>query len=130
MGLGRGLVDRARVLVTVADGPKVEGRRQTREEASEWFRARFDEQGAAERDPETGVVVHRPELMYGRRDVRGGEIPPIRASDRIEVDSRPFGRRVFEVTGDPDPMRKRRTVLGWTASLARVQENALREPRS
>jgi hypothetical protein len=91
----------------------------------EWFRARLflDMQQYAERDEqgERRKVVHTPQLMFGVRDVVGGAVAVL-AEEEVEVDSPEFGRQVWRVTGDPQPIRKKRAVIGGLVTLERVVE--------
>jgi len=41
-------------------------------------------------------------------------------NDRVEVDSRELGRYIWIVQGEPNAMRKKRSVLGKTVALKRV----------
>lgn len=79
-----------------------------------------DQQGSHKR------TVRRPTLLYGTRDSEGGGITldTISADDLVEVDSREFGRVTFRVTGDAEPLRRRRSLIGFEIALARVDEEA------
>lgn len=122
MGLGGALVDRARPVRRTDAGLRVEGRTQYGEAKGPWFRCRLElpaagEQGAAP----TGVrpVLTEPTLMYEPRDEEGDPLH-LTNQERVEVVSRELGSELWELTGDPQPIRKRRTLIGWQAQLRRL----------
>jgi hypothetical protein len=121
MGLGGALVDRARPVRRAAAGLRVEGRTQYGEARGPWFRCRLELPAAAEQGGvPTGVrpVPTSPTLLYETRDEEGD---PLRLTnqERLEVVSKELGSEEWEITGDPQPIRKRRTLIGWQASLRR-----------
>jgi hypothetical protein len=125
VAIGAALVDRARTVRREATGQRVEGTSLMAPVFGEWFRARLflDMQQYAERDEqgERRKVVHTPQLMFGVRDVVGGAVAVL-AEEEVEVDSPEFGRQVWRVTGDPQPIRKKRAVIGGLVTLERVVE--------
>jgi hypothetical protein len=44
----------------------------------------------------------------------------LHGSDRVEIISPLYGTFMMEVQGEPTPIRKRRTVIGYTATLQKV----------
>lgn len=126
MALGTALVDRARLISKQSTGRKVDGKTQAGDVTGPWFRARLELPEGQEGDSNvTGRrrTVVRPSLMCGARDSEGNTIS-FGSHDRLDVDSPQLGRATFEVAGEPKPMRKRRTVIGWEVTLARVEEHS------
>lgn len=124
MALGGALVDRARI-VRKAPGVPVEGRQRFAPVYGAWFRCRFELRNQRKgREPQSNVprVVKQPHLMYGLRDMEGQNVELL-ATDLLQVVSPELGQAFYELTGDPDPMRKRRRVLGWEVDLQRVEEH-------
>lgn len=125
MALARALVDRARVLRREPSPVKVEGTTQFVDTSSAWFRARLI---VASIDGESGGnqpgrtrVPRTPQLLYGLRDDAGERIE-LHADDRVEVSSNELGSGLWNVNGEPQPLRKRVAMLGGLANLARVDE--------
>jgi hypothetical protein len=122
MGLGGALVDRARPVRRAAAGLRVEGRTQYGEAKGPWFRCRLELPAAGEQaDTPTGVrpVLTEPTLLYGTRDEEGDALH-LTNQERLEVESRELGSELWEIIGGPQPIRKRRTLLGWQAQLRRL----------
>jgi hypothetical protein len=130
VSLRSALVDRATLLVTVDAGPPVEGRPRTAEVESTPFRCRFEEVGGRRKDPGTGRMVQTPEIMYALRDMKGKPIPPLAATDRIIIRSKAFPERTYQVSGDPEPMRGKSRIIGWTVPLSRVSDTRRGAPRT
>lgn len=127
MGLGAALVDRARPLRKEPTTARVEGTTRVAWTTHEWFRARLFLGGDAEGEaPQSNHkrVLRTPTLLCGRADSSGAALV-IQHDDRLEVDSAQLGRAVWEVTGEPEPLRKRRTVIGYQLTLRRVVEHGL-----
>jgi hypothetical protein len=131
VSLNAALVDRGRVVRKVA-GAKVQGRSRVTDVHGAWFRVRLmpgpvpegeDEQRGRRRTSPS------PSLMAAVKD-EAGELVEIRSSDEIEVDSPELGLARWRVTGDPEPMRKKRRVIGWTVTLERLVEPARDEVAS
>lgn len=128
MALGAVLKDRARYVRNEPAAVKVEGSTVMVSDSSPWFRARLEMTALPESQDSQGRsrIVPAPSLMFGVRDSEGNSLIRddggcvISAQDRIEVESRELGTAIWEVTGDPVPMRKKRTVLGYQAPLQRV----------
>lgn len=90
-----------------------------------WFRCRITENPAPDANDAQGGqrrVARTAQLLCGIKDVDGGALV-VKASDRLEVYSKQLGRHVYEVTSDGEPLRKKRRVIGWSATLVRVQEH-------
>lgn len=125
MGLAAVLVDRARTIRKEA-GARVEGRSANVTVEGAWFKARLMlDTAEAQESVDTGrgrrATVPRPQLLYGVGDLEGGTVD-VFASDQIEVFSVELGSAIWRVTGDPQPIRKKRRVIGWQAGLERLHE--------
>jgi hypothetical protein len=123
MALRGALVDTAYRIRKQPDARKVEGSTVYAPTESEPIKARLTLSTAAER-PEDGRVVTepRPTLIVLKKDMRGNELD-WKASDRIRVESRELGINTFEIDGDPQPMRKKRRIIGYSLTLRRTEEN-------
>ena len=137
MGINVALVDRARIVSSEAIGKKVEGTVIFDEASGDWFKCRLTLAAAPETQPpsykgETSASTHATaraaEIMYALRD-SGGEAVVLTAADRLEVDSVALGRALYEVQGDPEPIRKKRALLGWTVNTVLVDEHHYAEAR-
>jgi hypothetical protein len=116
------LVDRARLLREAAQPVKVEGTTISDEVRGPWFRVRLTIPPAGDAPDTAGArrrVVDRPTLLTDKRD-ETGEPVEIKHTDRIEVDSKQLGRAIYEVSGRVEPIRKKRSVMGWQATIHRV----------
>lgn len=125
MSLNSALVDRARRLVDTPTPVKVEGTTQFQTLTYPWFKVRLTLSPAPESDDPQAARrrVPRPAtLLVGRKDADGNPTV-INADDRLEVDSKQLGRAIYQVTGDGEPIRKKRKQIGWTATLVRVEEH-------
>jgi hypothetical protein len=129
VALRSALVDRARRVVPTPLPEKVEGTTIFETLRYPWFRCRVtlnaapdsnDAQGGRRRTPRTA------EIMCGVRDQDRNRLT-IRSADRLEVYSKQLGRGVFEITSDGEPIRKKRKVIGWTATIVRVNEHEFEE---
>jgi hypothetical protein len=128
MGLTGALVDRARTVESRRSGRRVEGRTVFRPVAGTWFKARLELPQGSETDAPTGArtVIVQPTLMFATRDSDGQPVE-VTNQKRVEVDSAQLGRTVWDVIADPQPIRKRRTVIGWQAPLRRVEMHEAEE---
>lgn len=134
MGLRAALVDRAYRVRKGATSKRVEGSTIFTAQESEAIKARLSIQQAGERTEDGRVLTEpQPTLIIYKRDTLGEELD-WKATDRIRVESRELGTHEYEVSGDPQPMRKKRSIIGWTLTLRRTEENQVwgrnRKPRS
>lgn len=133
MAIGAVLVDRARVLSKESAGRKVEGTTQMTPVIGPWFRARLFLPAAGEDDGPSGNgygrkrTVARPQLMYALRDTDGGDID-LHFDHKVEVDSVQLGRAVWEVDGEPEKIRKKRSLIGHLANLTKTTERPFDSP--
>lgn len=133
MGLRSVLVDRAYRIRKGATSKRVEGSTIFSAQESEQIRVRLSIQQAGERTDDGRVLTEpQPTLLVYKRDILGEELD-WKATDRIRVESAELGTHEYEVSGDPQPMRKKRRVIGWTLNLRRTEENEVwgrnRKPR-
>lgn len=123
MGLNAALVDRARVVERRAAGARVEGRTLYGETRGAWFRCRLtlpstrEVQAAATRMPQANI---EPTLLVGDRDEAGDPVT-LTIAQRVEVDSPELGEALWEVVTEPEPLRKKRRVLGYQATVRRIE---------
>lgn len=125
MGLGAALVDRARPLTKEPIATRVEGTTQMTTVAGSWFKARLFLTAGREDSGAQGSYVRAvqgPQLMYALRDSEGEPIV-LNFDDKVEVDSPQLGRAVWRVVNQPEPIRKKRSLIGGLANLERVEEH-------
>lgn len=125
MGLNAVLVDQARTVRSEA-GPRIGGRSQMQPVFGPWFRARLflDTASADEAEDDNRgrrKTVPRPTLMCGVADLQGNALS-VKASDELEVASAELGTARWKITADPQPIRKKRRVIGMQLTLARMAE--------
>lgn len=121
MALGSALVDKARVHRTLKTSAKLQGTLQTKEFTSEWFRCRVTMPRGSEQTEEGRRKKQKtPELMCGRVNVLG-EAVEILAGDTLELQSVQLGNVTLQIAGDPEPIRKRRSIIGWQVGLSKVE---------
>lgn len=106
---------------------KVQGTTQMTPVASAWFRARLFLPAGSESDGPAGngvgrkKVIDRPQLMYALRDTDGEPIE-IHFDQKVEVESAELGHAIWKVNGEPEKIRKRRSVIGHLATLEKSTE--------
>lgn len=124
MSLSAVLVDRARLLRKGAQPLKVEGRTQFVDtEPGTWFACRLSLPTAPESyDPATvrKRVVIVPTILYDLEDDQDNEVL-LNASDMLEIESDDLGNATWQVTANPEPLRRREGLVGWQVALRRVQ---------
>lgn len=121
MAIGAATPHRARVRREQRTGARVEGRAVTAPVWSPSFRCRFTESQESESRDASGVRRVKPAtLLLSRNALRAAGIDPLKASDRVEVVKNGV-TLLMEVMGEPKAISKRRTVIGYVASLSKVQ---------
>lgn len=123
MALGSAMVDRARIIRRAPSPVKIEGRTQMTTVRGAWFRCRLnlrsDSQSQGPGDnPRT---TRRPTLMLLPLDIEGRAVD-LRHTDKVEVDSPELGLNLWEVDGEPEPLRKKRRVIGYEVPVKRVEQ--------
>jgi hypothetical protein len=125
MALGAALVDRARLIASEPTGERVEGTTYFAPMEGEWFRARLFLPAAQEGpDQPRGYrrAISHPQLMFGMRDA-AGELVRLHFNDRVLVQSvEQDVYSVWKVNGEPQPIRKKRSMIGWLANLEKSLE--------
>lgn len=123
MALTSAMVDRAFLQRRAADALKVNGRTVHSNTESPEIRARLTKAPAGERAEDGRKVAEdRPTLLLARRDAEREAVVP-RKTDRLRIVSRELGEGVWEVDGIPQPLRKKRRVIGWTMSVVQLEED-------
>jgi hypothetical protein len=119
------LVDRARRVIDAPTPVRVEGTTRFETVHDAWFKCRFTYSPAPDSDDTQGGVRRTPrngQFMCGMKDTDGNTLQ-ISSADRLELDSNELGQAIFEVTGDLEPIRKKRKMLGWMGTVVRVEEH-------
>lgn len=122
MALGAALVDRARVVRREEAGRKVEGTTTYGTTLGPWFKARlFPEISREQLDAANRrrIIPNKPTMLAALKDENGDRVL-ITNEARLEVDSAELGREVWDVTCEPQAIRKKRAVIGWYFSVQRV----------
>jgi hypothetical protein len=127
MGLNAALVDRARPVRKASAGIRVGGTHRYAGVRGDWFRCRL-ELGPAGLD-NTAPATHRkgtrgPSAMLALLDERSEPVA-VSVEDRLEIDSPNLGQSLWDVIENPEPIRKKRRVIGWQVRLRRVEDRAL-----
>lgn len=120
MALGAALVDRGRLVRREKTATEIDGEKQYKDaepEKAPWFRCRLQMvKGSEQQQDGRRRRVVRPTLLLGRKTtlVKG---------DQVEIKCKQlFGDelQLFTIDGDPEPLRKRRTVIGFEATLSKA----------
>lgn len=131
MALGSALVDRARIVRNTPQPRKVEGRTQMAKVKHAWFRCRLTlPQRPHSNDPSNGRrrTDSRPSLLYGLRDA-DGEPVDLSPEDEVEIESKELGTALWRLDAAPEPLRKRRSLVGYEVRLRAVEKREF-EPRT
>lgn len=122
MALRSALVDQGYLHRRTRTVKRVGGRSLYKDNEGPMFRVRLDLGSAPENVREGRLeTVPRPRLLTGKRDSEGNLLE-FHSSDVVRVVSAQLGEADWEVDGDPEPLRKRRTVIGWLLNVSRVSE--------
>jgi hypothetical protein len=130
MGLTHALVDRARLIERVPSPVRVNKRTTFTDVTEPWFRVRLQLPSAPESAEGAGGhsrVEVRPTLLVGIKDSEGNPVV-LTVEKLIEVDSKELGRAVYRFDADPEPLRRRRRVIGFEVPLRRVEEHEFEPP--
>lgn len=124
MALNAALVDRARVIKKRAAGRVVDGETLYGEVEGPWFKVRIDLGTEGESiDPAAGgrKVDRSPSMLVALRDEDGDPVV-LTIEDRVQYQSStlPVANEVWDVISDPQPLRKKRRVIGWNVTLRKV----------
>lgn len=122
--IGSALPDRARVVRIVRRDVRVEGSYQTATSHGPWFRCRFDPGGEGEQRSAGGIRRTRDaQLLIGRRALDGSKVQLV-GSDVVEIESKALGTLSMQLSGAPEPIVARRSIVGWVATLSQVDKKA------
>jgi hypothetical protein len=138
MGLLAVLVDEARrVYEEEPEGePWAEGEPPSEEKTGPWFRARLFPGQPRVSSPEARgrmlLIEGDAQLLLGVKDREGaklyddtGEFVAFDADDILEVKSKQLGTARWQVIAMPEPLRKKRRVIGYQCQLRRVRETVV-----
>lgn len=125
MSLEAVLVDRARLVRKADSGVKVGGRTTFVEaDPGTWFAARLTMPTTSPEQLPAGFVSKRvvlvPTLVYGTDDDDDNPVE-LRFNDELDVESDDLGSARWQVTTEPQPFRKRESILGFQVTLKRVE---------
>jgi hypothetical protein len=117
------LVDQGRSVSRVPVSPRVEGQTQIGLVYGEWFRARLFLEQAPEAPDAGGHLraVSSPQFLMDIVDLQGNPVS-VNADEHVEINSPELGRATWQVIDDPQPIRKKRRVIGYYGALRQVQE--------
>jgi hypothetical protein len=125
MSLGSVLVDRANLIRSEPTEEVIEGSvvfTEGEDAEGPEFRARLQISQSPERTKEGMTQADpRPMLLTERKDLEGNDLD-FRTSDKIRVVSKELGTATWEVDGEPEPLRKKRTIIGWQLQIHKVDE--------
>jgi hypothetical protein len=124
MSLAAVCVDRARIIVKEAGGPRKEGKTSFVQVPGQWFKCRLFLEGTTDtEDPQAGRWSSQStqQLICLPRDLDGNPLV-FRADRALDVLSKELGRAVWRLAGEPEPLRKKRRVIGYLAQVSRVVE--------
>lgn len=119
-------VDRGRLLVKEPSARRVEGSTTFVPVPGPWFRCRLFYEGAPDQtDPQGGHFkeVSEPQVLVPVTALDGSRLD-FHADHRLQVNSRELGHAVWRLAGEPEPLRKRRRIIGWLLTVERVIERA------
>jgi hypothetical protein len=123
MALGSALVDRARIVRNRPQPQRVDGRTEFAKVSSSWFRCRLTVP-ARPRNRQGNVTrsESHPTLLYEVKNADGDPVG-LTGDDEVEVVAAELGDAagLFKVDGEPEPLRKRRTVIGFQVPLKRIE---------
>lgn len=123
MGLSSALVDRATPVTREPVGAKVEGRTVRSSVEGVEFKCRLDFGSMGDTtDPAVGspMVSRVATMLFAFRDVNGDPVT-IDAGMRVRIVSRSLGiDELFDVAGDPEPIRKKKKMLAWQVEIRHV----------
>jgi hypothetical protein len=125
MGLRSALVDRARLVERVASPVRINKRTTFTNVTEPWFKARLQMPSAPETAEAAGGKTRnevRPSMLFDWRDSEGNAVV-LTTEKVVEVDSKELGRFYFRPDADPEPLRKKRRVIGFEVPLRRVEEH-------
>lgn len=125
MALGTALVDRAVIVRQVASTERVEGTTLLAPVRSEVFKCRLFVPLASEGPDESRGyrrAMSYPQMLFAKADLRGDPVTLL-FNDQVEITSKEQGGLTrWKVNGEPQPLRRKRSVLGFLVNLERSIE--------
>lgn len=126
MALGGALKDTGRIVRKEAQAKRVEGRTRFVPVARPDFKCRLTIKRVPQTKDEAGVMsfTSTPLLLCGKRDKERNDLL-FEVDDFVEVTSRdmPQFDGVYQVDGLPEPIRKKKRVIGWQLTLSATSES-------
>lgn len=126
MALRAALKDRARIVRLEVQAQRVEGRSLFVPVNRPEFRCRLEVKRVPKSRDDAGVMSFNsvPVLLCDRRD-EGHEDLEFEVDDKIEVTSRdmPQFSGLYNVDSLPEPIRKKRKVIGWLLTLSATSQS-------
>lgn len=118
MGLNAVLKDKGRTISQEKSEVRIEGTKQRITSQSVQFKCRLEMVKSSEAsDQGYHRTAVRPRIMVGKRT-------ELRANQSIEILSPQIHGNdewvEYSIDGDPEPYRKKKSVVGWEANLVRV----------
>lgn len=133
MSINRALVDKARKYGKARTGRKVEGSTQFQNTGLDVpFRCRLTLPGSQKNlgaggEPVNSVNVMGT-MMTGTKDSQGALLS-FTAGDEIEIESVELGTDRWMIWQDPEPLRKRRRMVGWQMAVHRFSQPQVQPER-
>lgn len=124
MAIGASTPDRARVRRDARTGERVRGAYATEIVWTKPFRCRYVPARESESRSSSGVRRTKPATLTMKAlSLKSSGVGLLRASDRVEITQADGTKLLMEVMGEPEPIRKRRTTIGYTASLQKARDS-------
>jgi hypothetical protein len=117
-------VDRGRLLVQEPSVVRVEGHTTFVPVAEQWFKCRLFYEGAnGQQDAQRAhwSSVPRPQVMTVLKDL-DGVLLSFHDDYRVQIRSLQLGDAVWRLGGEPEPIRKKRKLIGYLLTVERVIE--------
>lgn len=112
------LVDRGRKVETrIGHRDPNLGESETIVQRGEWYKVRLNPPDSQENRPANEAAEHRlqTEILLPKDF-------DLNLNDRIEIDSAQLGRATWIVTAQPQFLRRKRSVIGQTATVLKVED--------
>lgn len=125
MSIAAVCVDRGRVITKEPSAVRLEGRTSFTPVAAQWFKCRlFLEQSNDVTDPQQAHFssVNQPQVLCVTKDLDGVPLT-FRGDQQLDISSAQFERAVWRMMGEPEPLRKKRRIIGWLLFVERVIEH-------
>lgn len=119
-------VDQGRLLIKEPTAARVEGRTSFVPVPGSWFKCRLFYEGAqdqADAQQAHWKTVPAPQVMAVTHAHDGSRLV-FHSDYRLQVRSHQLGDAIWRLAGEPEPLRKRRRVIGWLLTVERVIERS------